>query len=125
MKPPQYLITLILSAICLFLSIMTIWQGHSLTAANLAFETQKATVTKALNDAQAEINRGNSAYQYISVLVQDIATLTDETKPGGEKDEALKNLLISDVDSSGVIKINAPSPSPSPAAATSPSPTSH
>lgn len=124
MKPPQFLITVILSVICLFLSIMTIWQGLSLTSANASFESEKASVNKSLTDAQGEINRGNQAYQFLNAIVQEIYGLTDETKPTGKRDDKLKALLTSDVENSG-FKINIASPSPSPSASPASSPTTH
>ncbi len=101
---------------------MTIWQGKSLTKAQEALEKDRASVSKAVQDAQAEINNGNKAVQYVGNIVNQIGALTDETKPNGKRDDRLKALIAKDVEGSGIFRITEPSPSPAPAASSTSTP---
>jgi hypothetical protein len=115
MKPPQFLITLILSAICVFLSLLAIWQQQSLDKASAEFEKHKNDAQAVIAKDQGIINNGNRFYQVLNRMVQEIETVTDESN-GGKRDDALKELLATDVKASGFdIKVPPPSASPSPA----------
>lgn len=114
MKPPQFLITLVLSAICLFLSIAAIWQQQSLDKASTEFEKHKNDAQTEFNRKQVTINNGNRFLQVLNRMVQEIESVTDE-KNGGTRDDALRDLLAKDVTSVGFnITVPAPSASPSP-----------
>ena len=115
MKPPQYFITLILSAVCALLSVLTVVWGSSLSHANNDLEAAKARVTSAIQDAQPKINQGNQYQQVLIRMVQEILVATDETK-GGHKDDKLKDLI-----KDAGISINIPAASPTPTS----TPTSH
>lgn len=108
MKPPQFFITLILSAICVLLSLLTIWQGQSLSKSSLEFDAHKNDVSREVQEKQVKINQGNQLQQVLFRMVQEIMAASSDSK-GVTKDEKLK-ALVADAG----IKINLPQASPSP-----------
>jgi len=110
MKPPQYFITLTLSAFCIVLSIVVIWQGQSSQALQLQFQQKQIEVQTEVQKRQDEINRGGQSQQIGSNLLKDIAAAAYNPN-GTVKDEKLKDLLTKNGIS---VNVNQPSPTPSP-----------
>ena len=101
MKAPQFYITVVLSAICLVLSIVAMHLGQ--TSQDLQTKVQAQ---------QLEVNRGLAARQTLQKLVNDMAPVS------------LKNEKIKQVLARNGLTVSTPTPSPSPAGAAvaSPSP---
>jgi hypothetical protein len=96
MKPPQFLITVILAGICLLLSLFTWWQGEALTKTATDFEAYRNQASADFAKKQQEINAGNQYSQILFRIVQEIMTVTDTSKPGGQKDDKLRGLPAAD-----------------------------
>lgn len=108
MKPPQFIITLILASICLILSILVSWQGHSGTSLQLAVQQKQLEIQTEVQKRQDEINRGGQSQQIGTNLLKDIATTALDGK-GTVKNQKLKELL----EKNGIqIKVNQPQTTP-------------
>lgn len=114
MKPPQFFITLILSAICLLLSFMTLWQGSSVNSASLDFEKKRTDRQGQIAEKQRQIQAGQTLWNILTLMTRDIVSISDD-----KKDQKLHELLAKDVEGQGFkIQLPATSPSPSPSPAT-------
>ena len=108
MKPPQFIITLILASICLILSILVSWQGHSGTSLSLDVQKKQLDIQTDVQKRQDEINRGGQSQQIGTNLLKDIATTALDNK-GNVKNQKLKDLL----EKNGItIKVNQPQTTP-------------
>jgi predicted Holliday junction resolvase-like endonuclease len=99
MKPPQFIVAVILSLIPLILTINLIFMGQK----NQSLQTQ-------LQAQQEQINTGSRIQQVGMSVLKDIAAAS-------VKDDKLKDVLAKNGYS-----VSVSSPSPSPAPATSPTP---
>ena len=108
MKPPQFFITLILSSICVVLSLVTIWQGHSLNDLQNAFQDQQLADQSKLQGMQAEINRGGQIQQIYTSLIKDIASVSYDST-GKVRNDKLKDLLAKNG-----FNVSVPTPTPQP-----------
>lgn len=92
MKPPQFFITLILSAVCVVLSLITIWQGRSLNDLQNKFQEAQVKDQNEFQGLQQDINKGMQMQQAYTNIIKEIAAAAyDQT--GKVKDEKLKELL--------------------------------
>lgn len=94
MKPPQFIVTVVLSIVPLILVIMLIFMGQKNQALQAQVQTQ-----------QEDINRGSMSQQIGVNMLKDIAQAS-------VKDDALKDVLTK---SGYTVTVNKASPSPSPA----------
>jgi predicted Holliday junction resolvase-like endonuclease len=101
MKPPQFIVAVILSLIPLILTINLIFMGQK----NQSLQTQ-------LEAQQEQINKGSRIQQVGMSVLKDIAAAS-------VKDDKLKDVLAKNGYS---VSVSSPSPSPSPAPASSPTP---
>jgi hypothetical protein len=108
MKPPQFFITLILSSICVVLSVLTFWLSQSLISAQTKFQDDQMKIQSQVQNDQAEINRGNQFGQVYTNMIKDIASLAFDPT-GKVKDDKLKDLLTKNN-----ITVNVPAASPTP-----------
>jgi predicted Holliday junction resolvase-like endonuclease len=100
MKPPQFIVTVIMSLVSLILVINLIFMGQK----NQSLQTQ-------LQTQQEEINKGSMSQQIGVNLLKEIAQAS-------VKDEKLKDVLTK---SGYTVTVNA-SPSPGAASTTTPAP---
>lgn len=91
MKPSQFIITVVVGAICLLLSIVTIALGH----ANQNLQVQ-------LQGQQQEVQRGNMSQQIGTNLVTDLANLS-------VSNPKIKKLLA---DNGFTVNVASPTPTP-------------
>lgn len=101
MKPPQFIVAVILSLIPLILTINLIFMGQK----NQSLQTQ-------LEAQQEQINKGSRIQQVGMSVLKDIAAAS-------VKDDKLKDVLAKNGYS---VSVSSPSPSASPAPASSPTP---
>jgi predicted Holliday junction resolvase-like endonuclease len=99
MKPPQFIVAVILSLIPLILTINLIFMGQK----NQSLEAQ-------LQAQQEQINTGSRIQQVGLNVLKDIAAAS-------VKDDKLKDVLSKNGYS---VSVNSPSPSPAPATSTTP-----
>jgi hypothetical protein len=93
MKPPQFIITLILASICLVLSILVLLQGESGISLQGAVSKQQIELQTEVQKRQDEINRGTQSQQIGTNLLKDIAAASIDPNTGATKNEKLKELL--------------------------------
>jgi hypothetical protein len=102
MKPPQFIVAVVLSLVPLILVINLIFIGQK----NQSLQSQ-------LQAQQEEINKGSMTQQIGVNILKEIAA-------GSVKDDALKQVLTK---SGYSVTVNPPASSPSPSAASSPATT--
>lgn len=109
MKPPQFIITLILACICLVLSIVVFWQGQSSSALRGTVQQRQIDIQTEVQKRQEEINRGGQSQQIGTSLLKDIAAAAVNPATGETKNQKLKDLLTRN----GInIQVNQPSATP-------------
>jgi len=112
MKPPQFFITLILSSICVVLSVLAFWLTQSLNSAEADFQKSQFEVQTSVQKKQSDINTGSQLSQIYNSMIHDMAALTYDNTTGKLKDEKLKDLLTK----YGItVNVQMPSATPKPA----------
>ena len=108
MKPPQFIITLILASICLILSILVFWQGQSGMSLQTVVSQKQIEIQSEVQKRQDEDQSWRQSQQIGTNLLKDIATTALDSK-GNVKNQKLKDLL----EKNGItIKVNQPQTTP-------------
>ena len=93
MKPPQFIITLILSSICLVLSLLILLLGKSGTSMQTTVQQRQIEIQAEVQKKQEDINKGGQSQQIGTKLLQDIAAAAIDSSNGKVKNEKLNTLL--------------------------------
>jgi|GEM_PF-2049511 len=93
MKPPQFIITLILASICLVLSLLVFLLGKSGSSLGNTVQQRQIEIQAEVQKRQDEINRGSQSQQIGTNLLKDIAGASIDSASGKVKNEKLKELL--------------------------------